>query len=57
MTAPETTKKCPECGNTALARFSSMNLKYCPDCYCWMVWKLEPGQKPLIGPSRDRKEG
>jgi len=43
-----TTKICPECGNTRLAKFHSFHKKYCPDCYTWIEWDLEPGQKPLL---------
>lgn len=47
-----TTKKCPNCGNTALGLMRTLNLKFCPDCDTWMEWRLDPGQPPLLGPSR-----
>jgi len=43
-----TTRKCPECGNTSLALFTSLNRKYCHDCVIWIPWYLEDGQKPLV---------
>lgn len=44
----QTTKVCHKCGNTRLALFTSLNAKYCPQCYTWMEWYLEPGQKSLL---------
>lgn len=56
-TKGNTTKACPQCGGQAIAKFSSLNMKYCGDCGCWFSWELTEGQKPLIGPSRDRGFG
>lgn len=39
-----TTKKCPNCGNTMLARMPSLNTKKCTDCGKWLVWELDKGQ-------------
>lgn len=50
-----TTKKCPNCGNTALGLMPSLNLKFCPDCSTWIEWRLGSGQPPLLGPSRKVK--
>lgn len=44
MTKKTTTKKCPNCGNTELARMSSLNLKKCTDCGKWLKWTLDKGQ-------------
>lgn len=52
MTKRESTKSCPQCGNEALGLIRTQQLKFCPDCSCWFPWHLEPGQKPLLGPSR-----
>lgn len=50
------TQSCPNCGNTDLVLYRSMNLKQCPDCRTEIPWTLDPGQKPLIGTNRqDRK--
>lgn len=55
----QTTKCCPKCGNEKLALFTSLNAKYCPDCYTWMDWYLEPGQRSIfmniIGERDERK--
>lgn len=47
-----TTKECPQCGNTQLALISTENLKYCPDCNVWIPWELAEGQQPLITNNR-----
>lgn len=47
-----TTKRCPKCGNTHLGLIRTQFLKFCPDCGTWMEWNLDPGQRPLLGPSR-----
>lgn len=49
-----TTKACRLCGSDVLRLFRSLNLKQCHECGHRMPWNLEPGQAPLIGPSRDR---
>lgn len=51
--AKQTTKICPNCGSTALALFTSMNMKLCVDCYTELPWYLDEGQQPLIGSSID----
>lgn len=48
------TKQCPECGCPRLRLFRSINLKQCDECLHEFDWHLAPGQKPLVGPSRDR---
>lgn len=51
----ETTKVCPNCGSEVLIHYTSTNQKQCADCYSFLPWHLEAGQKPLIGPSRNLK--
>jgi Uncharacterized paraquat-inducible protein A len=47
---------CPQCGCTDLIRYSSLNMKQCPDCKTEIPWHLSDGQKPLVGSNRqDRK--
>jgi len=55
MAEQVTTKRCPLCGNARLGLMRTQNRKYCPDCGLWMSWDLDPGQRPLIGPSREVK--
>lgn len=44
------------CGCTDLIRYSSLNMKQCPDCKTMIPWDLSPGQLPLVGSNRqDRK--
>jgi len=52
----QTTKRCAKCGSDVLRLFTSLNLKQCHECGHKMKWNLEPGQKPLIGPSRDTED-
>jgi hypothetical protein len=42
-----TTKFCPKCLSTSLARFSSINLKRCTRCSLDIPWVLTKGQKRL----------
>lgn len=49
----QTTKTCHRCGGTVLREFRSLNYKQCHDCGLVLPWNLDPGQKPLVGPSRD----
>lgn len=50
------TKSCPACSCTDLVLLRSLNKKICADCKTEFDWFLDPGQKPLQGPSRaDRK--
>lgn len=43
-----TTKRCPQCGNTHLVRLMSLDKKLCPHCPGLEInWTLDPGQKPL----------
>ena len=44
----ETTKKCPNCGNTHLILLYSFKLKLCTDCRTEIKWYLDSGQKPLL---------
>lgn len=53
MAERATTRVCRECGSDVLCVFPSLNLKVCHQCGHKMLWFLEPGQKPLIGSSRD----
>ena len=43
----DTTKYCPKCLSTALARFSSTNTKRCPQCLIDIDWFVTKGQKCL----------
>lgn len=44
------------CGCTDLIRYSSLNMKQCPDCKTEIPWHLSDGQLPLVGSNRqDRK--
>ena len=54
----KTTKKCPNCGNTMLARMPTINKKYCTDCNTWIEWYLDKGQKSPYTDSinRDKEE-
>lgn len=54
----QTTKKCPECGNTKLGLLPSFNLKVCINHkkFVWIPWYLEEGQKPLFGDSRGSRD-
>lgn len=45
---PQTTKACPQCGNTHLILLRSLNAKHCSDCNLEIPWNLDEGQKPLI---------
>ena len=48
--------QCPNCNCTDLIRYSSLNMKQCPDCKALIPWDLSPGQLPLVGSNRqDRK--
>jgi len=49
-----TTKICPNCDSTCLALFSSIHRKLCLDCYTWIPWELDKGQKPLIDNNRSK---
>lgn len=41
------TKSCPSCGNEALLRLPSLNLKICPDCNTKIPWYREE-KEPLF---------
>jgi len=43
----QTTKECPNCGNTHLIQITTQNVKLCPDCRTEIPWYLEEGQLPL----------
>lgn len=45
---PDTTKRCPVCGNLYLILLRTLNLKFCPDCNTEIVWTLEKNQAPLL---------
>ncbi len=53
QTRQETTKACPRCGGTRLRLYASLNQKQCDNCLEVLPWHLEPGQRPLVGSSRD----
>lgn len=51
----QTTKSCPECGNTHLGLLRSQNLKLCNNYkqhsdkkIKYIPWPLDEGQKPLV---------
>lgn len=46
--------QCPNCNCIDLIRYSSLNMKQCPDCKTCIPWDLAPGQLPLVGSSRQR---
>ena len=48
MSEKETTKECPNCGNTHLILLTSLQLKLCTDCRTEIPWYLDEGQKPLL---------
>lgn len=51
MTEKQTTKICPECGNTNLVELREYDEKVCIDHnpYVRIPWYLEEGQQPLFG--------
>ena len=42
------TKTCPRCQSSALALFTSLNMKYCTECCLSFPWNLDPGQRALF---------
>jgi RNA polymerase subunit RPABC4/transcription elongation factor Spt4 len=42
------TKQCPNCFNTHLLTFSTLNKKVCTDCDTVIEWKLDKNQKPIL---------
>lgn len=53
---PMTTKLCPHCGHDVVVPLRSLNSKICNGCKKEFPWSLDPGQKPLLAPSRaDRR--
>lgn len=42
------TKSCPSCGNRALLRLSSLNLKLCTDCNTKIPWYKEETEEDFI---------
>lgn len=49
MSDKQTTKECPECGNTNLAKIATHDIKYCSDCNTEIPWYKEEGESPLYG--------
>lgn len=47
-----TTKRCQKCNGERLRLFASLNYKQCDQCGHKMPWRLDEGQRPLVGPSR-----
>ena len=43
----QSTKVCPNCGNTNLLCFTTLKLKTCSDCDTDIPWYLEPNQQPM----------
>lgn len=51
-----TTKLCPYCEHDVVVPLRSLNSKICNGCKQEFPWTLDPGQKPLLAPSRaDRR--
>lgn len=48
---------CPNCGNTALAKKRTENLKHCTDCNTVIPWPLDEGQKPVGYTIKDERDG
>lgn len=44
---PESTRECPNCGNSHLIQTRTLNRKFCSDCNTSLYWGLQPGQTPL----------
>lgn len=46
----QSTKQCPQCGNTWLLKLYSLNEKWCNDCnpYVKIPWHLEEGQASVL---------
>lgn len=51
-TIANTTKYCPNCGNTHLLLIRTQNHKYCTDCDTKIPWYLDDDQEPLIKAQR-----
>ena len=49
VAAPESTKRCPECGSDKLARIGTQNLKMCADCPTNIDWRVKPGEPAVYG--------
>lgn len=45
----QTTKECPQCGNTDLVKIGTHNIKHCTDCNIDIPWYVEEGQPALYG--------
>ena len=41
------TRTCPNCGNTSLLKFNTLNLKSCSDCFIDIPWYKEVNQVSL----------
>lgn len=53
----QSTKQCPNCGNTHLILLSTYNTKVCADCNTTIPWFLDEGQSPLYAKlQRKQKE-
>ena len=47
IVSERTTKFCPQCLSTKLAKFSSTNKKVCNECGNTIIWNLDKGQRRL----------
>ena len=50
-----TGKPCPECG-APMVGYSSIDLRECVGCDHSEPWKLEEGQKSILGNSKGKKQ-
>ncbi len=48
----QTTKVCPNCGNTRLVLLGTLNLKHCTDCHTDIPWYVENNEPVIYGGSR-----
>ena len=52
--APETTKRCPNCGSTELALIDTHNIKMCGNCLTNITWLKSEGQPSRYGVKYER---
>lgn len=56
MTLLRNERPCPNCKDKphGFIRFNSLNYKQCNHCFLKLPNELKPGQKPLVGSSRQK---
>lgn len=52
--APESTKRCPECGSTQLVRLGTQNVKMCSVCPTDISWVRKPDEPDVYGGPVDK---